>query len=111
MKKIKIKMELEFMVPNDTVLFDRKEAGIFIVNKKHGIDCTPIMEGWKCDSYELTPNGEFVQSRIAPDYDNFYNFLTEIGHPTFEKTIIKIGKDEKIATNIYGSNPKLKNDK
>ena len=96
MKKLKIKLEYTFVVPDDTEIVNDGHHGYFIINEKHGLKSLPTMSGMKVDYIKLDKKGNFQESCLSPDDNSMTNFLysNPEAYMKSEKTIIKLGKEK-----------------
>lgn len=91
MKKLKIKLEHTFNVPDDTQIIRDEDHGLFIVNEKHGINSMPFIKGFKLDYVNFYENGEFDESVMSDDENSLGDFLFQ--HAVSEKTTINLGEE------------------
>jgi hypothetical protein len=92
MKKLKVKLEYSFEVPEDTRIIEDEYHGLFIVNEKHGVNYMPSLKGRKLDFVRFGKYGEFHESSMSDDNGELRYFLYE--HPKSEKTTINLGKEK-----------------
>ena len=92
MKKLKVKLEYSFEVPDDTQIIQDPHHGLFIVNETHGVKSMPTIKGFKLDSVEFDENGEFDNSILSDDDHALSDFLYD--NASLEKTTINLGKEK-----------------
>lgn len=92
MKKLKIKLEHTFNVPDDTQIIRDEYHGLFIVNEKYGINSIPFIKGMKLDFVNFDKNGEFESSEMSDDEGSLDDFLNQ--HAVSEKVTINLGEEK-----------------
>lgn len=96
MKKLKIKLEYTFNVPDDTKVIENEWHGLFISNKKYGIKSLPCVKGLKIDYENFDKDGNLENSCLSYDDAKMEDFLynSEESHMVSEKTTITLGKEK-----------------
>jgi hypothetical protein len=101
MKKLKIKLEYNFNVPDDTEIRRDDWHGLFILNKKYSINSKPDMRGLKIKYQKFDKRGMLEEASMTEDGCILEDFLYngEESEMVSEKTTIYLG-DEKHQYNI-----------
>jgi hypothetical protein len=96
MKKLKIKLEYVFSVPDDTKIHEDDFHGLFIINEKYGINSKPDMRGMKIEYQKFDKKGELEESSMTQDNFKLEDFLynAQESEMVSEKTIIHLGKQK-----------------
>jgi hypothetical protein len=96
MKKLKIKLEYNFVVPDDTKIVNDENHGLFITNEHYGLKSMPFMTGLILDYVKVDENGEFEESTLSNDEGVMEGFLYSNAetHVKSEKTTITLGKEK-----------------
>lgn len=98
MKKLKIKLEYTFVVPDDTEIVNDGYHGLYIINEKHGLKSLPTMSGMKADYIKFDENGILLESTHSYDDHKMTEFLYNNPNPEVnmlsEKTTITLDKEK-----------------
>lgn len=97
MKKLKIKLEYTFEVPDDTKIICDDWDGLFIENEKFGLKSKPDIHGLSIEYRKFDKKGNIMQSSLGYDkcsLDDFlYNNPETLGMLR-EKTTIHLGSEK-----------------
>jgi hypothetical protein len=94
MKKLKIKLEYSFEVPDDTKIIEHDWEGLFIVNEKIGLKSRADIQGMKLEFEKFDEHGMLEQSSMGSDDCELIDFLYNNGELVKEKTTIQLGNEK-----------------
>jgi len=96
MKKLKIKLEYTFFVPEDTNIVEDEWDGLFISNERYGIKSLPCVKGLKIDYQKIDDKGELAHTSLSYDDGKMEDFLynSKDVFMDLEKTTITLGKEK-----------------